>query len=109
MSRLIFLLLIAVFVQTAQAKGRPAASRTHRSHTSRKVHTTRKVHPVKRSSSARTAFRHRNPCPATGKTTGPCPGYVIDHKQALKRGGPDTPENMQWQTTQAAKAKDRIE
>lgn len=95
MSRLIFLLLIAALCQPAPAKGRRhAAHRTHK---------------VKRTSAARTAFRQRNPCPATNKTTGPCPGYVIDHKQALKRGGPDTPENMQWQTTQAAKAKDRVE
>jgi hypothetical protein len=64
-------------------------------------------------------FQGANPCPATGKATGPCPGawsrgaerggYVIDHIVALKRGGPDTPENMQWQTVAYAKAKDRIE
>lgn len=95
MSRLILLLLIAALCQPAPAKGRARAP--HR------------AHKAKRTSSARTAFRHRNPCPATNKTTGPCPGYVIDHKQALKRGGPDTPENMQWQTTQAARAKDRVE
>ena len=38
-----------------------------------------------------------------------CPGYVIDHIIALKRGGPDTPANMQWQTVGEAKAKDRVE
>jgi hypothetical protein len=27
----------------------------------------------------------------------------------LKRGGADAPGNMQWQTIQAAKAKDKIE
>jgi hypothetical protein len=27
----------------------------------------------------------------------------------LKRGGADSPENMQWQSTAEAKAKDRIE
>jgi hypothetical protein len=27
----------------------------------------------------------------------------------LKRGGADAAENMQWQTVQAAKAKDKIE
>jgi len=41
--------------------------------------------------------------------TGPCPGYIIDHVIALKRGGPDTPANMQWQTVEDAKAKDRWE
>jgi len=28
---------------------------------------------------------------------------------ALKRGGADTPANMQWQTVAEAKAKDRVE
>ena len=37
------------------------------------------------------------------------PGYVIDHIIALKRGGPDNPSNMQWQTIDEAKAKDRWE
>jgi hypothetical protein len=37
------------------------------------------------------------------------PGYVIDHIIALKRGGPDKPSNMQWQTIEEAKAKDRWE
>jgi len=34
---------------------------------------------------------------------------VIDHVKALKHGGTDTPDNMQWQTRQDAKAKDRVE
>ncbi len=37
------------------------------------------------------------------------PGYVIDHVVPLKRGGSDTPANMQWQTTEEAKAKDKWE
>jgi hypothetical protein len=64
---------------------------------------------AKRSASAKAEFRRSNPCPATGKTTGKCPGYVIDHVQALKSGGTDTAANMQWQTRAAAKAKDRVE
>jgi hypothetical protein len=49
------------------------------------------------------------PCLSTGRTSGACPGYVIDHKTALKRGGADASANMQWQTITAAKAKDRTE
>ena len=61
----------------------------------------------KRSSHAKTEFKHAHPCPSTGKGTGSCPGYIIDHVTALKRGGADAPGNMQWQTTPDAKAKDK--
>ncbi len=64
---------------------------------------------IKRSSSARTSFKKSHPCPATGKSRGPCAGYVIDHKIPLKKGGADSPSNMQWQTKEAAKAKDKWE
>ena len=36
-------------------------------------------------------------------------GYVIDHVVPLKRGGADSPGNMQWQSLSSARAKDRIE
>ena len=64
---------------------------------------------IARSSSARHEFQKQQPCPATGKTSGPCGGYVIDHVVPLKRGGADVPSNMQWQTKEAAKIKDRSE
>jgi hypothetical protein len=37
------------------------------------------------------------------------PNEVIDHIVPLKRGGADFPPNMQWQTKDAAKAKDKWE
>ncbi len=64
---------------------------------------------IKRSQHAKAEFRHSHPCPATGKTSGRCPGYVIDHVKALKHGGADSPSNMQWQTTSEAKGKDKWE
>ena len=64
---------------------------------------------IERSQTARAAFKREHPCPATQQPTGPCPGYIIDHVIALKRGGPDTSANMQWQTVDEAKAKDRLE
>jgi hypothetical protein len=63
----------------------------------------------KRSYAAKQDFRSSHPCPATGRTNGPCPGYVIDHVIPLKRGGPDTAINMQWQTKDEAKKKARWE
>jgi hypothetical protein len=62
---------------------------------------------IARSTAAKRSFQASHPCPATGKTSGACPGYVVDHIKALKRGGADAPGNMQWQTTAAAKAKDK--
>ena len=64
---------------------------------------------IKRDPKARKAFMKSNPCPSTGKTSGACPGYVVDHVKPLKRGGADAPSNMQWQTQAAAKAKDKWE
>jgi hypothetical protein len=54
-------------------------------------------------------FEKTHPCPSTGKSSGACPGYVVDHVRPLKRGGADRPENMQWQTKEAARQKDKTE
>jgi hypothetical protein len=56
-----------------------------------------------RSQSARQSFMRSSGYP-NGR-----PGYVIDHVVPLACGGADAPSNMQWQTLEAAKAKDRVE
>jgi len=56
-----------------------------------------------RSRSARDDFMGR-----TGYSRGR-PGYVVDHIIPLCAGGADAPSNMQWQTVQDAKVKDRQE
>ena len=58
---------------------------------------------IKRSEATKAAFNQQ-----TGYTNGR-PGYVIDHIKPLACGGPDAPSNMQWQTIEAAKAKDKVE
>ena len=65
--------------------------------------------PTARSSASRREFQRRKACPSTGRTSGACAGYVVDHIIPLKRGGLDAPNNMQWQTIAEAKAKDRVE
>ena len=92
--------------------GHSSSHRPSASHASshRAVGVTRDRHGrIERSGKARDEFRKKRPCPSTGKTSGACKGYVIDHVQALKHGGADDPSNMQWQTKEAAKAKDKVE
>lgn len=64
---------------------------------------------IRRDPEQRRAFMRTHPCPSTGRTSGACPGYVVDHVVPLNRGGADHPGNMQWQTKEAARAKDRLE
>lgn len=57
------------------------------------------------------AFMKLHPCPSGPDkgSTKRCRGHIVDHVKALDCGGLDAPSNMQWQTTAAAKAKDKIE
>lgn len=54
-------------------------------------------------------FKIDNPCPATGKTTGSCPNFIMDHRIGLCVGGADEAENLRWMTKENAKLKDRWE
>lgn len=51
---------------------------------------------IHRSSASIAAFRREHPCPATGLTTGACPGWSIDHVVPLVCQGADRIDNMQW-------------
>lgn len=62
-----------------------------------------------RDASERRAFQREQPCPSTGKRSGACPGWQVDHRIPLKCGGADLPSNMQWLTVEAHKAKTRSE
>jgi hypothetical protein len=64
---------------------------------------------IKRSTAAKDSFKRQQTCPSTGKSSGACPGYVIDHVNPLECGGADAPSNMQWQTIADGKAKDKTE
>jgi 5-methylcytosine-specific restriction endonuclease McrA len=62
-----------------------------------------------RSHGVRTAFQREHVCPSTGLARGACPGWVIDHIVPLACGGKDAVSNMQWQTKNDAKEKDKWE
>ncbi len=64
---------------------------------------------IHRSQVVRHAFVKEQACPSTGRHRLPCPGWVIDHVIALACGGEDAVSNLQWQTTEDAKAKDKWE
>ena|ERR1022692_1737221 len=64
---------------------------------------------IKRREAAKDEFKRQRPCPSTGRRSGSCPGYVIDHTKPLECGGADAPSNMQWQTVAEGKAKDKTE
>jgi hypothetical protein len=52
--------------------------------------------PIERSQAEVRAFRAENPCPGTGRRSGPCKGWAVDHVKPLCAGGEDKPRNMQW-------------
>jgi len=54
-------------------------------------------------------FERQHPCPATGRTTGHCTGWIVDHRVALCVGGKDEPDNMRWQTFDKSHLKDKWE
>ena len=64
---------------------------------------------IARSKWAVTLFKRQHPCPTTGLSKGLCPGYVVDHAQALCKCGADRPINLRWQTAKDARLKDRWE
>jgi hypothetical protein len=92
-----------LYVKSYKQKTRTTASRKT-SGVSRSSHGR-----IKRSGVAKHAFMKSHPCPATGKSSGPCRGYVVDHIKPLASGGADSPSNMQWQTKAVAKEKDKWE
>lgn len=62
-----------------------------------------------RSRALRAEFQRLNPCPATGKPRGACPGYEVDHREALICGGKDEMQNLQWLTVAEHREKTKVE
>jgi hypothetical protein len=64
---------------------------------------------IKRSASEVYKFRKTNPCPATSKITGSCPGYQVEHTIPLCACGPDKVANMTWMATAEHKIKTKVD
>lgn len=54
-------------------------------------------------------YRKLHPCPSTGKVYGACRGWQVDHIIALRCGGPDSIDNMQWLRIPEHRAKTKRE
>ena len=114
MKKLIFLLaIVAIFLVpslTFARGGGHSGGHHSTSHSSGRSHSRavpgvpRDSHGrIKRSEATKREFMKETGHPNGNK------GQVVDHIIPLKRGGPDTPSNMQWQTKEAAKVKDKVE
>lgn len=81
----------------------------HSESPSKKSTTVPKQERHKRKASTVTHFKKTHTCPSTGTNSQKCPGYIVDHIVALACGGEDDVSNMQYQTVEDAKAKDKVE
>ena len=126
---LAMLVLVASVAVPARAqRPSPYHSQTH-SHSRSRSYSTYEAHPHRarsyssrghhvpssatshshRSVAAKDSFKREQPCPSTGRSSGACPGYVVDHVKPLACGGADAAANMQWQRIAEGKAKDKWE
>jgi hypothetical protein len=77
--------LLIVTLTPAFGRGRSSGYHSHGTYHSR----TYSSHSYHRGRAARADFQRSHPCPATGRTSGACPGYVVDHVKPLACGGAD--------------------
>jgi hypothetical protein len=50
-----------------------------------------------------------HPCPATGRRSGACPGFEVDHVLAICAQGADAPSTMQWLSIELHRIKTRAD
>jgi len=82
---------------THKSKGHPSKPPVYKTPKFKNKHGSKKTsHPPNRSKQAKKDFRGGNPCPSTGKITGGCPGYEIQHKTPISEGGVEADTNLQW-------------
>lgn len=54
---------------------------------------------ITRSTAVLNAFKRIHPCPSTGKTTGACPRWAMNHVIPRACGGCDSVNNIDWMAT----------
>lgn len=87
----------------AQHRGSSHSRSLHpRAHV-QKPRATHESHRIHRSKAAKDDFMRESGHPHGW------PGHVVDHIVPLACGGSDSPSNMQWQTVEDGKAKDKVE
>lgn len=64
---------------------------------------------ILRDSKVITAYRKVHKCPSTGKYTGACPDYALNHMVPLACGGCDAVWNMSWMRNDIKALEDRVE
>lgn len=64
---------------------------------------------IRRRADVIAAFRKVHRCPSTGRYTGACPNYAINHVYPLACGGADAVWNMVWMRNDIKAQVDRIE
>ena len=81
----------------------PRAYAAPRSYSAHPRSSSRESHRIHRSREAKDDFMRQSGHPHGW------PGHVVDHIVPLACGGSDSPSNMQWQTVEEGKAKDKVE
>jgi hypothetical protein len=84
--------------RTAEKSGKPTGARRSREARARDSHGR-----IARSEEAKHRFEVQSGYPHGRR------GFVVDHIVPLACGGADAPSNMQWQTVEQARAKDKVE
>jgi hypothetical protein len=63
---------------------------------------------IRRSAAAKRSFERQHPCPSTGRSSGRCPGYVVDHVRPLECGGADARATCSGRQWRQAKPRTRL-
>lgn len=67
------------------------------------------THEILRDAKVISSYRKVHACPSTGKFTGACPDYALNHVKPLACGGCDAVWNLTWMRNDIKALQDRVE